>query len=199
MKGQDFLFEIISEVQDEYLDDADKLPEKRKHFALPIVACLILSFLCILIVNRYFRNNGINHPLSINDIADNSSAVARVTVVTKAENCYYSQAEDRTFYYSDYQVEVVECYNGSFSIGQKLTIRSDDPVMLHGLADPALAVGAEMLVFLYQPVSDNYSNNANNIFYLSGEAQGVFIVSDLAVVNYGNGKEYALSDLVASP
>ena len=71
--------------------------------------------------------------------------------------------------------------------------------MLHGLADPTLAVGAEMLVFLYQPVSDNYSNNANNIFYLSGEAQGVFIVSDLAVVNYGNGKEYALSDLVASP
>lgn len=201
MRLSEKIFEAIGNVEDNYLEEAEEKRHKKAVALIAFAACLGMLVLSAFSINRIRpeKQNSVN---PITELSEASPVKASVIVIDKNTTMYYSQSEDKTDYYTDYTVKVIESFDNSSLVDQIIVIRS------HALNETTstdtserltnISIGSKLIVLLYQqPQADKTQWANNNIFYISGNGNGAFLIDGSYAISVGGGDAYRVEDLIA--
>lgn len=199
MRWNESIFEAIGNVEDCYLEEAEKKGHKKTAILCAAAACFGILLLSAFVLNRANHRTPSN---SISELSASSPVKASVIVTDKNTSMYYSQAEDKTYYYTDYTVKVLESFDHHITAGQTLVIRSDavnETIHMNTSESPtSISVGSNLIVFLFQPAQIGTTQSTNdNIYYISGNGNGAFLIDGACAIRVEDGEAYQIEDLVA--
>lgn len=204
MKPNEWLFDAIGCVGDSFLDQTEKRSKRPGIIYVSAASLCIFVLAGIILWFRLSENAPESPPCRMENLVEKSSVAAQVLVTGKAHALAYSPIDERTTYFTDYTVTVLEEYFGPVSVGESIVIRTVDGDVTEDhnsqTVSPALSdvnTGAVLLVFLNQPsIDSNDLSGKSNAFYLTDSKQGVFTVNGQTAICMNDGSSYQIHDLI---
>lgn len=201
MRLSEKIFEAIGNVEDNYLEEAEEKSRKKAVIRFAFAACLGILVFSAFVFNRISPVKQTPHN-TITELSEASRIKASVIVIDKNTSMRYSQSDDKTYYYTDYTVKVVESFDNRSFVDQILVIRSDNLNETASIDTSEsftdISIGSKLIVLLYQPPqADKTQSSSKNIFYISGNGNGAFLIDGNYAVSVGAGDAYRVEDLIA--